>query len=118
MEVFDRFAAAFNARDLDALADCLADDAVARVDGAPFPEEKGRDVIRKTSLPHLLEGSELRAVRSDTMQGWILLRDAAGRLDCAVEVTECDGRIAALRYVTAPHRPEELRSLADRAGMP
>jgi ketosteroid isomerase-like protein len=109
MDLLDRFAVAFNDRDLDALASLLADDAVARVDGAPFPEERGRDMIRKTSLPYLLGNEGLRAVRRE---GWILLQDADGRLDCAVEAKIDGERITALRYVTEPHRPEELRRLA------
>jgi len=109
MDLLDRFAAAFNDRDLDALASLLADDAVARVDGAPFPEERGRDMIRKTSLPYLLGTEELRAVRHD---GWILLRDAEGRLDCAVEAGTDGEWITSLPYVTEPHRPDEFRRLA------
>jgi len=109
MDLLDRFAAAFNDRDLDALAGLLADDAVARVDGASFPEERGRDAIRTTSLPYLLRGTELRAVRREA---WILLRDAAGRLDCAVETATDGERITTLRYVTEPHRPDEFRRLA------
>ena len=111
MDLRDRFAAAFNDRDLDALASLLAEDAVARVDGAPFPEERGRAAIRATSLPYLLRDRDLRAAR---LEGWILLRNADGRLDCAIE-TRTDGeRITALRYVTEPHRPEEFRRLAGK----
>jgi ketosteroid isomerase-like protein len=112
MDLFDRFATAFNDRDLDALAELLADDAVARVDGAPFPEERGRDMIRKTSLHYLLEENALRAARHE---GWILLRDGDGRLDCAVEARTDGDRITSLRYVTEPHRPDEFGRLT---GMP
>jgi len=113
----DRFAAAFNERDLDALAACVAEDATARVDGAPFPEEKGRDEIRATSLRYLLEDEDLRAVRHGAIDGWILLQDVEKRLDTAIECATSGGAVTALRYVTAPHRPGELHRVAQLAGM-
>jgi len=116
VELVDRFVAAFNAGDLDALAACLAEDATARVDGAPFPEERGRAAIRETSLPYLL-GEGLRAIPCGTLEGWIGLHDGEKRLDVAIEFrSEGDG-ITWLRYVTAPHRPEELARLAPVFGL-
>lgn len=75
----ESFVAAFNARDLQALAARLAPEATARVVGAPFPEEVGRDAIRETSLAYLLgDGSRLRAEGIQHRTADILLFDDRG----------------------------------------
>jgi hypothetical protein len=103
----DQFVAAFNDKNLDGLGACLAEDASAQVLGSPFPVEEGRDAICATSLPYLLE-SDLQARRVDHPTiAVVLLRD--GCLDVAIEM---DDGIATLRYLTMPHRSDELRTVA------
>lgn len=106
---------AFNAGSVEAVAALLAEDAVAWVEGAPFPREEGADNIRATSLPHLLEGNRLRAIPGSD---WIWLQNGNGELEVAIEWVAHEGRMTSLRYVTAPHAGEELQRLAVIAGMP
>jgi hypothetical protein len=118
MECIDRFVQAFNERDLTALAACLAADATAVVEGAPFPVELGRDAICKTSLPYLLDRSmALEARRVDHAAIAVALLDGAGRIDVGVETEEASGLLTSLRYLTMPHRPDELRSIAGDLGL-
>ncbi|MEE8107195.1 MAG: nuclear transport factor 2 family protein [Planctomycetota bacterium] len=108
------FVDAFNARDLDALAACLATDASAVVDGSPFPVERGRDAIRDTSLAYLLDREkELTARAADHPDAQVLLLDTAGRLDVAVALERsADGLLVSLTYFTMPHRPEIVAAIA------
>ncbi|MHC4451023.1 MAG: nuclear transport factor 2 family protein [Planctomycetota bacterium] len=118
MECIDRFVQAFNERDLAALAACLAEDATAVVEGSPFPVESGREAIRTTSLPYLLDESmALRAKAVDHPSIAIALLDAQGRLDVAIEAKQTHGSLASLRYFTMPHRPDDLRSIAGDLGL-
>lgn len=118
MECIDRFVHAFNERDLTALAACLAEDAVAVVEGSPFPVESGREAIAVTSLPYLMdEAMALRAEAVDHPTIAITLLDAQGRLDVAIEAKQADGSLASLRYFTMPHRPDELRAIASDLGI-
>ena len=113
MDVADRFVAAFNARDLDALAGCVAPDATARVDGAPFPIEEGRDAIRDTSLAYLLAISPpLRAQRADHPDAALLLLDTEGRVDMAIQIEEAATLARTVVYYTVPHRPEVVETIA------
>ncbi|MHC4955536.1 MAG: hypothetical protein ACYTGZ_16920 [Planctomycetota bacterium] len=113
------FAAAFNARDLDALAACVASDATARVDGAPFPDEQGRETIRDTSLVYLLRDEvPLLARTVDHPDVAILLLDHDGRLDVAIRVEESDGLASSLLYYTVPHRREIMEGIAKDTGLP
>ncbi len=114
----DAFVAAFNRRDLGALADLLAPDAVARVDGAPFPEERGREQVRATSLAYVVgEEQGLRARTADLAATPVLLIDGAGRLDMAIAVEQCDGLATSLVYYTVPHRPEFVSEIARTVGL-
>ena len=114
----DAFVAAFNRRDLGALADLLAPDAVARVDGAPFPEERGREQVRETSLAYVVgEEQGLRARTADLPATPVLLVDDAGRLDMAIAVEQKDGLATSLVYYTTPHRPELVGEIARTVGL-
>ena len=111
--------AAFNARDLEALAECLAPDAKARVEGAPFPEEVGRETIRDTSLAYLLgEDARLHAEAVDHPEVSVVLFDGRGRLDVAIEFEESDGLAVSLTYYTVPNAPERLAAIASDLGRP
>ena len=119
MAFVDDFVAAFNARDLDALANCVTPDATARVEGAPFPEEVGRETIRDTSFAYLLgdapklHGEVVR--HADTS---ILLLDEQGRVEVAIQVEEIGGRGRSLVYFTMPNAPERLMRIARDLGRP
>ena len=120
----DAFVAAFNRRDLGALADLLAPDAVARVDGAPFPEERGREQVRATSLAYVVgEEQRLRArtaglpVTEGLPATPVLLVDVAGRLDMAIAVEQSDGLATSIVYYTTPHRPELVGEIARAVGL-
>ena len=114
----DSFVDAFNRRDLDALASLVATDAVARVDGAPFPEEQGRAAIRNTSLAYMAgEELGLTARTANLPDTPVLLLDDQGRLDMAVEVRERDGLATSLVYYTMPNRPERVRAVAAAVGL-
>ena len=119
MSAAERFVAAFNARDLEALADCVAPDATARVDGAPFPTEEGRQAIRDTSFAYLLGiDPPLRAQRVDHPEAALLLLDGQGRIDMAVRIEEVDSFARTIRYYTLPHRPLVVTAIADALGLP
>ena len=119
MGVAKQFVAAFNARDLEALADCVAPNATARVEGAPFPTEEGREAIRDTSFAYLLGiDPPLRAQRVDHPEAALLLLDSWGRIDMAVRIEEVDGRAQTIQYYTMPHRPLVLTAIADSLGLP
>ena len=118
MAFAESFADAFNARDLDALASCVALDATARVEGAPFPEEVGRETIRDTSLSYLLSADPpLRAEAVEREDAAVLLLDARGRVDVAILVRESGGLANLLVYLTAPHAPDRLRKVAADLGL-
>ena len=120
----DAFVAAFNRRDLGALAYLLAPDAVARVDGAPFPEERGREQVRETSLAYVVaeeQGLRARTASLAVTEGLpatpVLLIDDAGRLDMAIAVEQSGGLATSLVYYTVPHRPELVGEIARTLGL-
>ena len=118
MDWADAFVAAFNRRDLAALAGLVATDAVARVDGAPFPEERGREVIRDTSLAYVLgEDLALHARPTEHPDVEVLLLDADGRLDMALAVEHADGLARSIVYYTTPHRREVMSDIANALGL-
>lgn len=119
MDVAEAFVAAFNTGNLAGAAACLAEDAVARVEGAPFPEEQGRDTIRDTSLAYLMNDD--KPLRADTVgipDASILLLDEAGRVDVAIRIEVTDGKMTSLVYYTMPHCAEQLTKIAESVGRP
>ena len=112
----DAFVSAFNAGDLDALAACVSTDAVAQVDGAPFPQEVGRAMIRDTSFQYLL-GLGLRARAVDHPDAAVVLLDEDGCVDMAVRIEEADGHATSLLYYTLPHRREIVAAIARDLGL-
>jgi ketosteroid isomerase-like protein len=123
MNLINQFVAAFNAGDLDALAALLAADATAEVIGAPFPQEQGREKIRATSLPHLLDAElSLTAIAADVegSPGLILVQGAAGAVDTAVLCTAApDGSaLTRLEYLVVPHQPDRVAAVAAALGRP
>jgi len=118
VDVAEAFVAAFNTRNLAGLAACLAPDAVARVEGAPFPEERGRDAIRATSLPYMLgDENALRAQTIGHPEASVLLLDQRGRLDIAIRMEVSEGKAISLAYYTMPHCPEVVRRIAAAVGL-
>ena len=111
-----RFVEAFNRGDVTEIGDALAPDASARVLGAPFPEEQGRDVILRTSIPHLLDGS-LRAEPVDVEGApGVVLCTEDGAIDVAVLVSVDEVHVTQLHYVTGPHEPDRLRAVGVALG--
>ena len=112
------FAAAFNARDIDAMAALLTPDATAQVVGAPFPEECGADKIRVTSFPYLCDARLTASVVEIEGTEWVLLRNDAGEIDTALDVRRDGDLVTRIEYIVAPHRPERLRALGAACGLP
>ena len=119
MDVAEGFAAAFNTRNAAGVAACLAPDAVARVEGAPFPEEQGREMIRETSIAYLLgDENPLRAITVGHPEASVLLLDAQDRADVAIRLEVGDGLVKSLVYYTLPNCPEVLTRVAAASGFP
>ena len=119
MDVAEAFAAAFNTRNPAGVAACLAPDAVARVEGAPFPEEQGRDAIRDTSISYLLgDENPLRAITVGHPEASVLLLDQEDRADVAIRIEVGDSQVRSLVYYTLPNCPEVLERVAEATGFP
>ena len=120
--IHEHFIEAFNAGAVARLADLLADDATAQVLGSPFPVEKGRDAIARTSLPHVLDPSAglVASLGNARDEPWILLRTENGRgpIDTAIRIGHDAGRVTRIEYVVAPHQPDALRALGEQLGLP
>lgn len=120
--VHERFAEAFNSRQVPRVAELLADDATAEVLGSPFPVERGREVIARTSLPHVLapEAGLVASVAVTAGHPWILLRADAGKgpIDTAIRIDHEGSEVTRIEYVVAPHQPEALRTLGAQLGLP
>ena len=120
-DLHQTFADAFNARDLQALVNLLADDATAEVLGSPFPIEQGPDQIAKTSFPHVLDEQAALRASLGVAEGerWILLRAnaGAGPVDTAIRLETKGSSIARVEYVVAPHQPRRLRALGAACGI-
>ena len=116
-----RFAGAFNGKDLDGLAELLASDATAEVLNSGFPVEKGREVIRKTSLPYILDSEvPLTAeVWVDEGVGYVLLRESGGNraLDMALRLICAGGAIQRIEYWVQDHRPDDVSRIGVKAGI-
>lgn len=116
----ERFVAAFNARDLDALAALLEEDAEAEVVGIVF--EQGRAAIRDGSLHHTLfdEAGDPRA-ELGSFEGeavvllWYLV-EGERRLGDVLRFAEDEGGLRSLRYYY--FCPEFLAEVAERLRHP
>lgn len=120
--VHERLVAAFNRRDVPRVVELLAADATAEVLGSPFPVERGRDTIARTSVPHVLDPAA-GLVASLAVAGerpWILLRGDEGRgpIDTAIRIDHERDLVTRIEYVVAPHQPEALRTLGAQLGIP
>jgi len=119
MDVAEAFAAAFNTRNPASVAACLDPDATARVEGAPFPEEKGRDAVRDTSIAYLLgDENPLSAITVGHPEASVLLLDEQNRADVAIRFEVGDGVVQSLVYYTMPHSPDVLTRVAEASGYP
>ncbi|MCB9895367.1 MAG: HIT domain-containing protein [Planctomycetes bacterium] len=105
------FAAAFNARNVEALKALFAPDATSQVMDSPFPQENGIDEIAAKSLNHMLdEETPLTAsVAQVDGKGVILFRTPEGKLDAAAWISEANGKITRTEYIVEWHRAEELK---------
>jgi hypothetical protein len=118
-----QFEAAFNLRDLDALAALLAPEATAQVLGSELHVEEGPATIRDTSLRYLLreeEGSLQAEARQHEGGNYILIRRSQGErpLDCAVRMSAAGDRITRLEYLVVWFREAELKALGAGLGIP
>ena len=122
----DAFAERFNARDLEGLAALLAEDATAEVLDSGFPVERGRDVIAKTSLPHILGEIDpplsARVWAATDEEPLVLLVTADDVLDTVVrvigsEASPPNASITRLEYLVGWHRPADLAGIAAAAGL-
>ena len=120
--IHERLVEAFNRREIPRVVQLLAPDATAEVLGSPFPVERGRDVIARTSLPHVLDSKAglVASVALANGHPWILLRSQGGRgpIDTAIRIDHEGGRVTRIEYVVAPHQPEALRTLGAQLGLP
>ena len=123
-ELAEKFAAAFNARDLDAMAALLAENATAEVSKSDFGVEEGRQKIKETSLPHILgDESDPKPLAAETWNEdgttYVLLREAEGdrALDCALKLEAGQGQIQRIDYLVLYHELEELTRISQKAGM-
>ena len=118
----ERFVKAFNGRQVPRVAELLAPDATAEVLGSPFPVEHGREVIARTSLPHVLAPEAGLVASLGVAKGtpWILLRtqDGAGPIDTAIRIDHEGTRVTRIEYVVAPHEPMALRAIGAQLGLP
>ena len=121
-DVLAAFVDAFNRHDDSALCALLADDATARVLGAPFPEERGAQAIGNTSLPYLLDPKGHLGASVAEVEGapGILLRaeDGEGPIDTAIRIETNADRICCLEYIVAPHEPSRLLAIGAALNLP
>lgn len=117
----------FNARDLQGMVNLLAPDATAEVLDAGFPVERGRDVIARTSFPHVLGlgddtdgGRPVARLWCDSAtENKLVLLVSDGALDTAmrIELDEAGTSITRIEYLVGWQRPAELRTIAMAAGL-
>lgn len=117
--MIDKFVAAFNARNLDGLKALLATDATAQVIGAPFPVERGADVIAATSLPHMLGGDERLSAESFNHDGkpWVLFRAPDGTLDTVATIAFERGLITRIEYFVTHFAAKVVAKIAKARGI-
>lgn len=113
-DVVDRFIAAFNNRDREALRDLLAADATAEVLDAGFGTEQGPDAIVRISLAHMLDpqATPLVARRPHRPQEDLVLFFTENTLDCAARLVARDARIVRIEYLVRAFREAEVEALA------
>ena len=117
----EKFADAFNRRDVNALGDLLCSDATAEVVGSGWPEEQGRAAILATSIPHIMdEGTPLAAEARHSGDGVFVLlrRKNGGELDTVLRCQSRDGKISRLDYLVTGFCRAEMARLAEPLGIP
>lgn len=109
MSLAQAFADAFNARDIDAMVRLLSDDATAEVLRSGFPVEVGKEAIRTTSFPYLLEGGELRGVA--VSEALVFLCNQVEEVDVIVRL-EGGGVIESIEYLVTGFSRGEMVEVA------
>ncbi|MDC1141934.1 nuclear transport factor 2 family protein [Planctomycetota bacterium] len=118
MNLSQRFADAFNTGDLDDWAACFVTDATAQVLDAPFPIERGRDIIKATSCNHMLNEADVKLVArvSIDQDGDVVMflhSDDETKLDC-IAVVEGDDLVERCQYRVWWHSEDWLADFASR----
>ncbi len=118
-DALDRFVEAFNQRELPAIRETLAEDAIAQVTGAPFPHEVGRDAIAEVSLPYLFDSDMMASVVDVEGERGLVLRTEVGRgpVDVVIAVGADDRGITRIDYVVAPHEPVRFAAICEALGL-